>query len=1142
MRNGPRRAAVVAVLLLLIGTAVPLASAGPASTASSRALPGGDGVPTSTSAGAAGPGVAPATPNCSLQRLHFSELYPGLSVPPGVPGATFGGCPLGADDAAVSLLSNGSGSASNASFTLLLPPEGSATGSAYALFSLRLAVSGIPCSVGGAAILSVELVPPESPYSAAPGPNWSVRTPAFDLVPSASCDPYCSNDTALVTLDGASFCEDEVLPASVVAAPGPGLPPGSTVSVAFRGTVGGAGGLSVWVNDSASPASDVARSFGPSFTSLGRPLEPLAQVAGYSRGLWDGAGSVSVAWTDCPLPAGPTVACNSYDPSFNAAAGTIAVVNASFVSGPSGTPTLYDEVATSSSTSGCGAGTPACSGTLSGGGAYPSWGLASFSGAAGLVLGSGPGAAPPLLGSEAAQVEGGGSAAFPPLSVVPAPIVAALPSATVSATVLDLSGASNVTFDPYYCSASSTPSEVPLAAVRVAGGPTDGTWNATMPIGAFTGTFPVAYSIVPGNGTPEFGGRLTSFNGPGGPACVFPGTPAPTLTNVTATALGYRVAWNDSDPALSGFSVNVSGSPGTPGVVVPETWNGTQNGTVSALLPLGAPGAIEAMNVTAIGLDAVLSPPSRNVTGPPTLSALDLTASASPGLVVGPGKLVSVAVNVTGGRSPYRYSIDLGNGAAPTSGVLTTNATVPFPLGTYQGTLRIGVRVTDAVGDLATAPPLWVPVWTTPLGVPQSSSAGDGFVSAAWGTPVVPGTPLEGYFVYSTTNASDVWRLASAGVVPGTFNGVLVSYTPNHTFAFVANDSSTLYAQVVGLCSAGLGQLPSGNGTLVGRPAPFVVSPITTVGGGVAPFTDSFSASVSGGSNDTLLSAIFSFPGFATVDATISGGNGTYVLDASYTFESPGTFVVTLHVTDSEYDVGLASTTVFVSPGAPPALSASELNAPAYNGSLVQFQAVATGGSGTDLYNWSFGDGSSANGSNPTHVYSEPGTYTAVIRATDVLTQGSNVTTFPVTVFTDPVVFVSVFPGPNGTDSFDLRASVGGGSGPSQVLWSFGDGTIAHGSNVSHDYDAPGTYTVNVTATDPAGHAGTTHYYLVVTPVASSGGGGPSGISPTLFWLVVAVAAGVVLVAILFAVRRPPPAQAVPVGEFAEEDGAVEIR
>ena len=176
-------------------------------------------------------------------------------------------------------------------------------------------------------------------------------------------------------------------------------------------------------------------------------------------------------------------------------------------------------------------------------------------------------------------------------------------------------------------------------------------------------------------------------------------------------------------------------------------------------------------------------------------------------------------------------------------------------------------------------------------------------------------------------------------------------------------------------------------------------------------------------------------------------------------------------------------------------------------------------------------------------MYTEPGTYTAVIRATDLLTGGFNVTTFPVTIFTDPVVFVSVFPGPNGTDSFDFRASVGGGSGPSQVLWTFGDGTLAHGANVSHDYDTPGTYTVNVTATDPAGHAGTTHYYVVAqTPTSTSGSGGTVGVSPTLFWLVVVIAAGVVLVAILFAVRRPPPAQAVPVGEFEEEDGAVSLR
>ena len=148
----------------------------------------------------------------------------------------------------------------------------------------------------------------------------------------------------------------------------------------------------------------------------------------------------------------------------------------------------------------------------------------------------------------------------------------------------------------------------------------------------------------------------------------------------------------------------------------------------------------------------------------------------------------------------------------------------------------------------------------------------------------------------------------------------------------MVNDGSAVFVQVVGLAASGVGKLPAGNLTLVGRPAPFVVGPITTIGGGVAPFTDAFTASVSGGSNDTLVGAVFSFPGFLEVDATISGGNGTYLVNASYTFESPGTFPVSLHVTDDEFDVGVVSTAVFVAPGVPPALSAAVLNAPAYNG------------------------------------------------------------------------------------------------------------------------------------------------------------------------------------------------------------------
>jgi len=1140
VRHGFIVAGVAAVLLLLLGAGVPFGSAS-ALLSNPRSTHAG-----ASDAASSSPRAAPAVPasvNCSLLRQHFGQLYPGLAVPPGIPNSTFGGCAIGADDASLSMLSEGNGSGADLTFSLALPPVGSTIGSSYAMLSLRLAVSGMPCSLDGASVLSVELVPPLSPLSGALDPNWSVRTPAFDLAPSASCDSHCSNDTALWSVEGAWFCEDELLPAAFVTVPGLGFAPGSSLTVALAGTVGGTSGLGLWINDSASPSSDVTRAFSSTNTSLGRPLEPLAGTAGMARDLWDGAGPVSIAWTDCPLPAGPTLSCTSYDPSLDGASGSVALLNATF--GPAPGP-LYSLVATSSSTAACGAVAPACVGFEPGAGdVYPSYWLSSDLGTAAFEFGNGPSTGAASLGGAPGQFAGGGSAPFLPILVEPAAVSTHLTSADVSASLIDFSGVANVTYVPYYCDGSTTPTASPIDAQLSVGSATDGTWNASFPLSlpTYAGDYSIAYALGLSNGSSVYGGRLTSFDLPFGTACAFPAPSVPTVRNVTATSLGYRVTFNDSGGPFTGFEINASGGPAPVGVLVPQSWSGSQGGNLTAIVPLGIAGAVGTLNVTAEDLDGAASAPSANGTGSPTLTALSVSVNATPSTVVGPGTTLNVSLDPTGGLGPYEYTISLGDGSGAVSGTTPGAGTALLPLGAYQGTLDVRVNVTDAAGDIAAAPAVLVPVVVNPLSVPQSSQAGDGFVSLSWGSPHAPGLLVIGYFVYSTTNVTDAWSLASAGVSVGTFGGIQVTYTANHSTSFLVPDGSALFAQVVALCGSGLGELPSGNLTLVGRPAPFLVSAIDSVGGGVAPFTDAFSASVTGGSNDTLLSAIFSFPGFVEVDATIAGANGSFEVNASYAFLTPGTFSVSLHVTDDEYDLGIVSTTVFVAPGVPPALAASVLNAPAYNGTPVLFEATASGGSGQDGFNWSFGDGFYANASSPVHVYALPGTYSAVVRVTDLLTQGVNVTVLPVTVFAAPVVFVSVFPGPNGTDSFDFRASVGGGSGPSQVVWTFGDGSgVGHGYNVTHDYDAPGTYPVNVTATDPAGHAGTTELSLYVAPPPpTGGGGGTNGIAPVYFWIVIALASGVVLVAIVLAVRTRPPPRAEPVGDFEEEDGAVRL-
>ncbi len=71
---------------------------------------------------------------------------------------------------------------------------------------------------------------------------------------------------------------------------------------------------------------------------------------------------------------------------------------------------------------------------------------------------------------------------------------------------------------------------------------------------------------------------------------------------------------------------------------------------------------------------------------------------------------------------------------------------------------------------------------------------------------------------------------------------------------------------------------------------------------------------------------------------------------------------------------------------------------------------------------------------------------------------------------------------------------------PTSWAWTFGDGGTSTSQNPSHDYSAPGTYTVTLTATNAYGSDVKTRTgYIVVSPplpVASFTGGGASGAHP----------------------------------------------
>jgi PKD repeat protein len=165
----------------------------------------------------------------------------------------------------------------------------------------------------------------------------------------------------------------------------------------------------------------------------------------------------------------------------------------------------------------------------------------------------------------------------------------------------------------------------------------------------------------------------------------------------------------------------------------------------------------------------------------------------------------------------------------------------------------------------------------------------------------------------------------------------------------------------------------------------------------------------------------------------------------------------------------------------------------------VQFSSTAADPDGDPLiYRWTFGDGGSALGSNPSHTYTKPGSYTATVTVRD---PDGNVGTDTVQITVNavgnqiPMVVTAADP-TEGNAPLPVRfqAQAIDPDGPEGQLvyrWDFGDGGALFGRNVRHTYLEPGTYKAKVQVTD-AGGATVTSEEITITVTNPPGNAAPS--------------------------------------------------
>jgi PKD repeat protein len=204
-------------------------------------------------------------------------------------------------------------------------------------------------------------------------------------------------------------------------------------------------------------------------------------------------------------------------------------------------------------------------------------------------------------------------------------------------------------------------------------------------------------------------------------------------------------------------------------------------------------------------------------------------------------------------------------------------------------------------------------------------------------------------------------------------------------------------------------------------------------------------------------------------------GDGTPVRKGArviHTFEKGGNYPVILTVDDGT-GLSNASSTSSISVkinNAPIAKAGGNRKACAGKVILFDGSSSVDPEGGLMKYHWDFGDGTTAEGVNPTKVYDKGGVYLVTLTVTDDsgLKEGSTGRNqIVVTVVESPVadagpdqVACAGFPiHYDGTESKDVDGLV------NSFLWEFGDGAVGGGPTPTHVYDRAGTYKVRLRIT-----------------------------------------------------------------------------
>jgi C1A family cysteine protease/PKD repeat protein len=217
------------------------------------------------------------------------------------------------------------------------------------------------------------------------------------------------------------------------------------------------------------------------------------------------------------------------------------------------------------------------------------------------------------------------------------------------------------------------------------------------------------------------------------------------------------------------------------------------------------------------------------------------------------------------------------------------------------------------------------------------------------------------------------------------------------------------------------------------------------------------------------------------------GTNSKHVQTAAHTFTKPGTYTVTLTVTNAAgSDVVTKSSyiTVQAKPTATFTANLTSGKAPL----SVQFTSTTTGNP-TDYY-WIFepstsSDWNSHQAVTARHTFTKPGKYTVSLMVTNGAGSNTVTKTNYITVTAPPIKPVASFTANKVSGKYPLTVIftyTGTGGTPDSYLWDFGDQiTSTNSKTATHRFTKAGTYTVSLKVGNSAGSdVATKTKYIVV--------------------------------------------------------------